>query len=33
MIDEPYPYGKEFEELMDDVDPLVPAVLKGHLLI
>lgn len=33
MTSEPHPYEKEFEELMDDVDPLVPVVLKGHLLI
>jgi hypothetical protein len=26
-------YEVEFDELMNDVDPLVPVVLKGHLLI
>jgi len=31
--DELHPYEKELEELMDDIDPLVPPVLKGHLLI
>ncbi|GLR91858.1 hypothetical protein [Bradyrhizobium iriomotense] len=33
MTHERNPYEKEFEELMDELDPLVPVVLKGYLLI
>jgi len=33
MTQKPNPYEREFVELMEDVDPLVPVVLKGHLLI
>ncbi|MER8389487.1 hypothetical protein [Mesorhizobium sp. M0965] len=33
MTDDRQRYEVEFDELMDDVDPLVPVVLKGHLLI
>ncbi|TIP18429.1 hypothetical protein [Mesorhizobium sp.] len=33
MTDGRQPYEVEFDELMEDVDPLVPVVLKGHLLI